>query len=311
MSVIELAKTLDMPYEEWKEIRRQGIGGSDAAAILGLSPWKTAMDVWLEKTGEYVGDPEEEENERMYWGRRLEDIVAQEFEIRSGLRVRRKNAVLRSRQYPFMLANVDRLIVGQRAGLECKTTTQYNAEDWADGIPSYYVPQVQHYMAVLDYPLWYVAVLIGGQEFRYYAVQRNDEYIRELIKAETDFWRQVVEKVPPPLDGSPASSELMKRLYPEAVAGKEIELPFEAFELIQQYEEACREEKRILEIKEEAANKLKHMLGDAELGQIYDRQVVWKNVATKRLDTKALQAEFPEIYERFAKDTLYRRFAIK
>jgi len=270
------------------------------------------MDVWLEKTGEFTRDDEhDEENEKMYWGTVLEDVVAAEFTRRTGLKTRRRNAMLQSRKYPFMIANVDRLVVGQRAGLECKTTGLYAADDWKLGIPEYYYPQVQHYMAVTGYDTWYVAVLIGGQEYRHYKVPRDDGFIKELIEAETEFWRRVVEKNPPPLDGSEASTQLLNRLYPKAEEGTEIELPLDALALINRYEEACRQEKEIQRIKDEAANKLKDMLGSHERGFIHDRQVIWTNVVSRRLDTKALQKEYPDIYDRFVRESTYRRFSLK
>lgn len=310
MTAQVLVKTSDMEKEEWLEHRRQGIGGSDAAAILGMNPWKSPMDVWLEKTGEFTED-ESQDNEKMYWGTALEDVVAREFMTRTGLKVRRRNAILKHKQYPFMIANVDRLVVGQSTGLECKTAGYYSTDDWAMGVPDYYMPQVQHYMAVTGYKAWYVAVLIGGQEFKYYKVARDDSFIRELIQAETAFWKLVEERTPPPIDGTRASTELVKKLYPEAEKGKEIELPFEAFELIQQYEQACEEEKRIQLIKSEATNRLKDMLGTAEKGTIHGRQVIWQNVTSKRLDSKTLQKEHPEIYGRFVRESTYRRFYIK
>ena len=309
MTAVELARTLDMPRDEWLELRRRGIGGSDAAAILGLNPWKTPMDVWLEKTGEFTRN--DEENEKMYWGTALEDVVAREFMTRTGLKVRRRNAILQHRKHRFMIANVDRLVIGHKAGLECKTAGQYSADDWAMGVPEYYIPQVQHYMAVTGYKAWYVAVLIGGQEFKYYKISRDDYFIRQLIEAETEFWNLVETRIPPPIDGTKASTELVKKLYPEAEKGKEIDLPFEAFELIQQYERACEEEKRIQLIKDEATNRLKDMLGTAERGSIHGRTVIWQNVVSKRLDTKALQKEYPDIYERFVRESIYRRFSIK
>jgi putative phage-type endonuclease len=304
------AKTKDMPKAEWLRLRRNGIGGSDAAAIMGLNPWRTAMDVWLEKTGEFTED-ESQDNEKMYWGTVLEAVVAEEFTRRTGLKTRRRDAILQSRKYPFMIANVDRLVVGQSAGLECKTAGLYNADDWRIGIPEYYFPQVQHYMAVTGYKAWYVAVLIGGQEFKYYKITRDDSFIRQLIQAETEFWNLVETRIPPPIDGTKASTELIQRLYPEAEKGKEVELPFEAFELIQQYEQACEEEKRIQLIKDEAANRLKDMLGTAEKGFIYDRQVTWSSVTSKKFDSKALKKDHPDIYEQYLNDSSYRRFSIK
>ncbi len=298
-----------MERDEWLEHRKQGIGGSDASAILGINPWRTPMDVWLEKTGEFEDEPVD--NEKMYWGNVLEDAVAREFMVRSGLKVRRRNAILKHRKHHFMIANVDRLVIGHKAGLECKTAGQYSADDWAMGVPEYYQAQVQHYMAVTGYPVWYVAVLIGGQEFKYYKITRDNYFIRELIEAESEFWNMVETRTPPPVDGTKASTELIKKLYPEAEKGKEVELPFEAFELIQQYERACEEEKQIQLLKDEAANRLKDMLGTAERGTIHGRKVIWQSVTSKRLDTKALQKEYPDIYEQFAQESIYRRFSIK
>jgi predicted phage-related endonuclease len=231
--------------------------------------------------------------------------------IRSGLKVRRRNAILKHRKHHFMIANVDRLVIGHKAGLECKTAGQYSADDWAMGVPDYYIPQVQHYMAVTGYKAWYVAVLIGGQEFKYYKIARDDSFIRELIQVETAFWKLVEERTPPPIDGTRASTELVKKLYPEAEKGKEVDLPFEAFELIQQYEQACEEEKRVQLLKDEAANKLKNILGTAEKGNIHGRTVFWHNISSKRLNTKALQKECPDIYEKYAEASVYRRFSIK
>lgn len=311
MTAVTLVKTLDMPRDEWLETRRRGIGGSDASAIMGMNPWKTQMDVWLEKTGEFIDDDEEQNNEKMYWGTILEDVIAQEFATRTGLKVRRKNAILGHREHPFMIANVDRLITGHQAGLECKTAGYYSTDEWEMGVPEYYQVQVQHYMAVTGYSVWYVAVLIGGQEFRHYKISRDGQFIRELIEAEAEFWRLVETKTAPSLDGTKASSELVKKRYPEAETGKEIELPFEAFELIQQYENASEQERRIQLIKDEAANRLKDMLGTAGRGSIHGRQVIWQNISSKRFNTKAFQEEYPELYEHFVQESCYRRFSIK
>jgi len=296
--------------EAWLEERRHGIGGSDAPVIMGVSPWKTILDLWLEKTGEYTLALEEDK-ERIYWGRVLEDIVAQEFVKRTGIRVRRCNRTLTHPKYKWMIGNVDRLLVGEKAGLEIKTTNTYAAGDWDNKIPDYYYPQVQHYIEVRQADFWWVAVLIGGQEFRTYKVLRDDTYIKELVEAEAEFWRLVEKKTPPPIDGSEAASEYLKRTYPRAEAGKIIELPFEAYELVLAYERLSEEEKNVQKAKEEAANKLKAMLGDAEIGIIHDKKVIWKNISSKRLDTKAIQKEFPEVYEKCLVESVNRRFQIR
>jgi len=312
MEVLKMAEVLtatkDMDREEWLEWRRKGIGGSDAAVVLGLSPWRSRLDLWLEKTGQFV---EEEDNEAMYWGRVLEDIVAAEFSKRTGLKVRRRNAILQHPEYSFMLANIDRLIVGEKAGLECKTTSAFKADDWEDQIPEYYYCQVQHYMAVTGFNEWWLAVLIGGNRFVFKKVTRDNDFIQELIEEESKFWHLVETETLPELDGSDASSEAVKRMYPEAEDGTEVQLPHEAFELIQQYDQACEEEKAVKERKEAAANQLKQLLGNNERGFIHDRKVIWSNVVSKRFDSKAFQKEQPELYQKYLNESAYRRFQIK
>src|SRR5690554_2691682 len=171
MAMVIAANTLDMTREQWLEERRKGIGGSDAAAIAGLSRYRSPIQVYMDKLG-LIEPPEE--NEAMYWGRKLEDIVAEEFSIRTGLKVRRRNAILQHPEYPFMLANVDRLIVGKNEGLECKTTSAYRADEWKDdGIPWEYAIQCYHYMAVTGYKAWWIAALIGGNQFIYKRIERD------------------------------------------------------------------------------------------------------------------------------------------
>lgn len=304
-----LVATRDIARDEWLAWRKKGIGGSDAAAIAGLSRWRSPVAVWLEKTGQV--EPEEP-GEAAYWGTVLEDLIAREFFTRTGKKVKRRLAILQHPDYPFMLANIDRMVVGEKAGLECKTTGEYHKAEWQDDrIPDEYVLQCQHYMAVCGYPRWYIAVLIGGNKFRWKVIERDEEIINYLIKIESDFWCLVENRTPPEMDGSQASSEALSLLYPAAEEGKAIILPFEAEALIAEYEAAAEEEKAAGDRKEAAANKLKALLGDAEAGRAGDRLVTWKNVMSSRLDTKALKTDHPEIYEKYARQSEYRRFAIK
>lgn len=304
-----LVPTKNMTREEWLAWRRKGIGGSDAAAIAGVSRYKSPVEVWLEKTGQV---PPEEQGEPAYWGRVLEDVVAREWSRRTKKKVKRRLAILRHRHYPFMVANVDRLVIGEKAGLEVKTTGAQHRDEWENGrVPDEYVIQVQHYMAVTGFPVWYVAVLIGGQEFRWTTVPREEELIRYLIKIEADFWRLVETRVMPDLDGSRAATELITSMYPQAEPGKKVILPEEARELIAQYDQAKEQEAYWAERKAEAENRLKALMGDAEIGWCGDRKVTWKNIPRTDLDRKKLKAEMPEIYERFTYPNPYRRFEVR
>ncbi len=166
-------------------------------------------------------------------------------------------------------------------------------------------------MAVTGYKGWWIAALIGGNKFVYKYIERDDDIISYLIQIESDFWKMVENRTPPAVDGSESSSEILKLLYPESEPDTEIVLPIEAQTLIDEYEIACAEEKAAVQKKEEAANKLKALLGKYETGKVGDRIVIWKTVRSNRLDSKALKAAHPEIYQKFVKESSYRRFEIK
>lgn len=310
MSVSVLAVTKDMSRETWLQQRMVGIGGSDAAVVAGVSKWKSPIGLWLEKTGQVEPD---EAGEAAYWGTTLEKIVATEFTIRTGLKVRRRNAILQHHEYPFMLANVDRLIVGQDIGLECKTASAYLKDRWEDDeVPDAYYIQCQHYMAVTGYSGWHIAVLIGGNTFVTKYIERNDTFIEKLIDIEADFWNKVQTKTMPAVDGSDASAEALKTLYEQA-DGSEIVLPVGANAWVEAYSQADQSEKEAKERKDLAKNKLCELLGQAERGHAGDRLVVWSNVAGRTtIDSKALKTKYPDIYSQVSKSgTASRRFSLK
>jgi len=295
--------------EEWLELRKNGIGGSDAAAIAGLNPWRSQLEVYLDKIGEI---PETEDNENMYWGRQLEDLVAKEFAERSGKKVRRNNFILQHPVYPFMLANIDREIVGEEIGLECKTASEYAKEQWLDdAVPEQYILQCQHYMAVTGYQGWWIAVLIGGNKFIYKYIERDEVIINYLIGMETEFWHMVEDRIMPDPDGSESSTEILAMLYPESKPDTSIALPIEAQQLVLEYNSASIMEKEIGQQKEEIANKLKQMLGENEKGIIGDYTITWKTITSNKLDTKSLQKDHRDIYQKYSKQSSYRRFTIK
>lgn len=169
-SVKKLVSTLNLSKTEWLQYRKRGIGGSDAGAVCGLNPYVSVMDVYLDKINADI--VEEKDNEAMKQGRDLEDYVARRFTEETGLKVRKSNAMYMSREHPFMLADVDRLLVGQNAGLECKTASPYSADKWKDGkVPAHYLAQCYHYMAVLGADAWYIAVVIYGRDFKYIKIE--------------------------------------------------------------------------------------------------------------------------------------------
>lgn len=318
----KIANTAKMTRQEWLEARRAGIGGSDAAAIAGLNPYKTAIGVYLEKVNEVKDD---ETNEAAYWGNRLEQIVADEFikrineaegtNKRTGYNARKNNFLLQHDEHYFMIANIDRELFHPKRGrgiLECKTASNHLAKEWSGGnVPDHYFIQVQHYLAVTGYDYAYIAVLIGGNSFKYYEILPDQKLISELIEIEREFWENyVLTQTPPPMDGSDAAADLLKHLYPESKP-QTIELPNEAETLIKNYEYWSEQESIAKANKQEAENKLKALLKDNEAGKFNTHIVEWKTVKQTRIDTKRLKEEAPDIFEKYAKIINSRRFAVK
>ena len=301
--------TLALAHDEWLEQRRKGIGGSDVAGILGVSKWSSPIKVYMDKIGEL---PPVEDNEAMYWGRVQEEIVAKEFELRSGMKVRRSNVIHQHPKYPWMLANVDRLIIGQKAGLECKTASSYLLDAWeGDQVPDAYLLQCMHYMEVLGYDEWWIAALIGGNRFVYKKIERDQELIDLIVEKEAEFWQRVENRTPPDFDGSEASGVLLSKLYPEEKEGSVLELPSKASELIDTVMQAKNHIKTWEEVVSNAENQLKNMMGDFETGLIGERKITWKTVVSNRLDTKKLKEQQSDIYAKFLKSSSSRQFKIK
>lgn len=296
---------------EWLKERQKGIGGSDVGAVLGVNKWKTPFQVYLEKTEEII--EVEEPSEAAYWGTELEDMVAREFAKRTGKKVRRDTTHFVSKEYPFMVANIDRRVVGENAILECKTVNQYGAKEWeGDEIPPSYLLQVQHYLYVTGAEKGYIAALIGGQRFIWKEIERDEELIEMIIKAESDFWDMVVNKTPPALDGSSAAEQYINKRFSEAdIELDEIPLSAQHEELIEEYKVLKEQQKEINTKIKEIENNLKLELGEHEQGYVSNYQVKWKNVKSTRVDTNKLKNEYKDIYEKVKKESISRRFEIK
>ncbi|WP_425317554.1 YqaJ viral recombinase family protein [Pseudomonas nitroreducens] len=219
---LRLVGTKELSQEEWLTVRKHGIGSSDAAAAVGLNPYKSQLELWLEKTGRDAGLPKSDPNDEespTYWGNILEPIVALHYTRRSGNRVRRINAVL---QHPdpalsWMLANIDREVIGASDVqiLECKTAGINGARLWKEGVPVYVQLQVMHQLAVTGKQAADVAVLLGGQHLEIHRIERDEELIGRLIELERDFWGYVQRDTPPPVDGSESAELALRCLYPE------------------------------------------------------------------------------------------------
>ncbi|MBH9658988.1 YqaJ viral recombinase family protein [Burkholderia pseudomallei] len=218
---LKLVKTQDLSRDDWLSVRRTGIGGSDAAAAIGLNPYTSALELWMEKTGRADGLPHADPNDTTsptYWGTLLEPIVAASYTKQTGNRVRRVNAVLRHPTIPWMLANLDREIVGMPDVqiLECKTAGEFGSRLWRGGVPEYVQIQVQHQLAVAGKQAAHVAVLLCGQALEVHRIERDDALIGRLIELEARFWRFVESDTPPPADGSESADRALRHLYPSS-----------------------------------------------------------------------------------------------
>ncbi len=311
MSAIVLASTENMSHDEWLRLRKQGIGGSDASVVCGINRYKSPVELWMEKTDQL---PYQEAGEAAYWGTVLEPLVVSEFTKRTGIEVNRQKQFLQSKEHPFMLANLDGICEHPDYGtvlFEAKTCSAYKAGEWEGAIPDEYMLQIQHYMAVTGYNGAYIAVLIGGNTFKWRFIERDEELIAMLIQLESEFWDYVQSETPPPLDGSDASANFLENRFPNSAPKSQIVLPDSAAELIAEYAAASEQVKAITEQKQKVENLLKAMLGDNEIGTTAGHIVTWKSVSQERLDSKTLKSEHPALFKKYANKTSYRRFSIK
>ena len=213
-----------------------------------------------------------------------------------------------------MLANLDGMVddpVHGRCVFEAKTSSAYKAEEWANGIPDSYYAQLQHYLAITGWTGAYIAALIGGNDFIYRFIPRDEVYIEKLILREASFWNFVKMRKMPPADGSKATAEFLKREYHNAKDGSNIILPVESERWLIQYREASEEMKAAEQRKNEAESNLKQLMGSNEKAYIGKTEISWPNIVSQRLDSKRLKMDEPELYERYSNESQSRRFSVK
>lgn len=284
--------TLGMSREEWLELRRHSIGGSDAAAIIGLSKWASPYTVWADKTGRL---PDKPDTEAMRQGRDLEEYVAQRFSEATGKRVKRCNAILYNPAYPHSHADVDRMIVGENAGLECKTTSTLDVKQFLGvEFPEKYYAQCVHYMAITGADRWYLAVLVLGKEFHVYTLERDEAEIRALMDAETAFWEQYVETdTPPAADGAESTTDAIRTIY--ADSSQSICILFGRETLLEEYM-ALKSQSKALDARiAEIQNTIMEDMQDAERGECGAYTVIWKAQERETFQRKEFEKAHPEI----------------
>lgn len=318
--------------EDWLQARKSGIGGSDIGAILGLSPFKTPLDVYLDKTGAAEPQPM---NEAMYFGTIMEGIVADEYARRNERRVQRVNSILRHPQHDWMLANIDRAVIteGTRARvasdgrsllgavglLECKTASAYKQGEWGragddDAIPAAYAAQAFWYMAVTGHEWCDVAVLVGGNTYLDKRVERDSDTIKGMIERADEFWRgHVLAGIPP----APINDADLKRLYPDSSAGKVIEASDDLHFTINQLRDVRQTLKRCEAEEADLLLAIKTAMGDAEAAHYMGVTLAtWKSTAPgSKTDWKAVAnaiAAPKNLIDLYTKPTpAQRRFLLK
>lgn len=306
----KLCSTKDMPREEWLAWRRGGIGGSDAAVIVGLNPYRSRLELYADKLGLM---PEREDSEAMRIGRDLEAYVADRWAEATGKKYRRTNFMYCHDRYDFIRANVDREVIGEKAGLECKTTSVYNKSDFENGeIPLAYYCQCQHYMAVMGYERMYLAVLVLGKAFYHFVIERSEEEINTLLENEVEFWRQYVEnRLPPEPDGSESAAAAIRAMQGESSRP-------EGFKLMMQYENdlahlnALNGQIKALQQETEAIRQaLMLALGEAESGESEQYVLSYRPQNRVNVDLAALREKYPQAYKECSKNIQYRTLKIK
>ena len=304
-----LVSTIDLPKTDWLKYRKKGITGTDAGAICGLNPYSSAFQIYQDKITDEI---EEFDNESMRQGRDLEEYVARRFSEETGLKVRRANAIFQNEENPFMLADFDRLIVGQKAGLECKTVSPYSSDKWNDGnIPLHYQMQVQHYLAVSGFDCWYIAAVIFGREFLIRKIERDEELINYLIDIERGFWyNNVLAGIMPEPDGSDNCSEMIAKMYFKGQENKTIKLSGYK-EILDRRADLDKLIKKMEKEKKEIDQKIKMEMQDATVALEAGYKISWSNFEQNKLDTKKLKEEKPDIYKEYCKSSTNRRFTVR
>lgn len=292
-----MTQTTDVPFVAicpsrdrtyWLEQRKSGIGASEVAALIGASRWASPLSLYADKIG--AAEEREIDPEWIEWGNRLEPAIIEAFGARTGREVEPFGMLLRSTEHPVALATLDSWCIGDRGErwpLEIKTTGAHLAEDWSDGPPAAYVAQLQWQMLVTGCRRASIACLIGGQRLVWSDVDREEWMIGRMLAAAEVFWGYVTRREPPPVDGTEASREALRSIYPEE-SGAEVQLDGDLI-TIADLLESVKIELRKLECDQLAAeNRIKAAMGDAARASLPDgRFFTWVTQSRKEHTVKA------------------------
>lgn len=275
-----------MLTEEQLKERKNYIGASEAAAALGLSRWQTQLELWGIKTGR-IEPKDLSDNVAVEMGNELEEVVARLFTKRTGLKVQRVNSAYVHDKYNFLRCHIDRKVVGQSAILQCKTCSAYKAKEWdGEEIPQEYIIQEYDELAITGYDKAYIAVLIGGQDFRIKEIYRTDEIIKDIIEKQLKFWQDFVLTDKMPMNIVAKDSSVLYDLYPISDTNADIILNDDVNIKIEQINSMIQD-KIALEMQiEKNKNEIKAILGNAESGRTNNWRIQWKTQHKKEYVVK-------------------------
>lgn len=305
-----ITKIRTKSHEEWLALRHKYIGGSDAASVIGLNPFMSRYALWAEKTGRM---PTFEGNLATDVGTYLEEFIAKRFEQETGKKVRRENASILNDEYPFAIANVDRVIVGEDAGLEIKSTSSLALSKFKNGeYPARFYCQCVHYLAVTGKKRWYLAVLIGNTEFKVFTIERDEAEIAELMRNEREFWEgNVLADVAPEVDSQESTSKAIGAVFPTADEDDEIDLTI-LNEEIDELLEVKKQIKILDGLKTKLENKIKAEMKDSSRGSSAQAFFSWSNSERRSFDENRFRIAYPNIdLDQFYKVSQSRTFRIK
>lgn len=311
-------------HEQFLENRKKGIGGSDVAAILGFSPYKSPYQLWLDKTGR---SEKKAQNESAHFGHLLEDVVAKEFSRRAGLKVQRVTQQLFLEDHPWALGNIDRAVINPEISgnvrfkdgalttdqlLECKTASEYMSklfgEEGSDQVPDYYLTQCLWYLMITGCQIIHLAVLIGGNKFRMYRIERDEDLIQSIFEQVKSFWfNHVIADVPP----DPTCFDDVLHRWSKHVVGKQVEANFEQIKLGEELVTVQNRQKADKAREDEIKLKIVSTMQDAEMMISQGKTLfTYKEQSSTRIDSTLLKKEEPDLFEKYSKTSSTRVFRI-
>lgn len=304
----KIADTKKISHEEWLKLRKCSIGGSDSAACVNMNPYSGLLTLYADKMGL---SSEKDTSEAMRLGTDLEQYVAERFMEKTGKKVRNDFAMYADDSYDFLTANIDRKVVGENAGLECKVMGSFHGYNFENGdVPSHYFCQCQHYMMVMGFDMVYLAILVLQRGLYVIEVKRDDDFIKSLREAETAFWTKYIMQGKMPEPDGESDFDTLKELYPKGYKDSEIVIPG-LDRLITQY-------KAVKEVADDYKNQVERIkgqicqkLGNNEIGIGMAYGCSWKTQSRQSVPDKKLKDKYPAIFAELAETSEYRVFRTK